>query len=117
MPVDRIEALATAWDAGRVPILAPRKVIQAIDHARRDPLPASWDVTSDSIAARIAEHLEARCLILLKSASLSDCGATRLEAARIELVDRMFPHTARNLLRVEYLNLRDPDAKPVLLEE
>src|SRR5271165_6682129 len=53
-PVDRIEALSVAWDEGMVPILAPRPILAAIDRAGLNPLPSTWDVTSDSIAAWIA---------------------------------------------------------------
>ncbi|MGH7649286.1 MAG: hypothetical protein ACREND_14305, partial [Gemmatimonadaceae bacterium] len=34
----------------------------------RDPLPHSWDVTSDSIAAWVAGELHARRLVLVKPA-------------------------------------------------
>jgi aspartokinase-like uncharacterized kinase len=45
----------------RVPIFAPFKMI-----FNRDPLPHTWDVTSDSIAAYIAKSMRTRLLILLK---------------------------------------------------
>src|SRR5262249_49554556 len=50
-----------ALDAGRVPVLAPSQWLR-----EADPLPHSWDVTSDSIAAWIAGMLRARRLILVK---------------------------------------------------
>jgi 5-(aminomethyl)-3-furanmethanol phosphate kinase len=110
--VDRIDALSTAWDASVIPILAPRSILSAIDRSRSgfDPLPASWDVTSDTIAARIAVYLEAEFLILLKSASLP-VGTSRAAAARLGLVDPIFPVAAQALPRVAYLNLRDAPAK------
>ena len=37
----------------------------------KDPLPHSWDVTSDSIAAWIAEYFEAERLVLVKSTDMS----------------------------------------------
>jgi 5-(aminomethyl)-3-furanmethanol phosphate kinase len=112
-PVDRIEALSMAWDAGVVPILVPRPILSTIDRAGSglDPLPASWDVTSDTIAARIAVYLEAECLILLKSASLP-VGTSRDDAARLGLVDPLLPVVSRALPRVAYLNLRGPAAEP-----
>jgi aspartokinase-like uncharacterized kinase len=115
--VDRIEALTGAWDAGTVPILAPRPILSMIDRlgsgSGLDRLPASWDVTSDSIAARIAVYLEADALILLKSASLPP-GASRDKdtAARLGLVDPTFPAAARAVPRVAYFNLREPEAEP-----
>jgi 5-(aminomethyl)-3-furanmethanol phosphate kinase len=55
--------LADAWHAGRVPVLAP---YQWLRHA--DPVPHSWDATSDSIAAWIAVTLRAAHLVLIKPA-------------------------------------------------
>jgi dihydroneopterin aldolase len=57
--------IATALDAGRLPVLAPFSWLRAAD-----PLPHSWDVTSDSIAAWIAGQLGARRLILVKPAGV-----------------------------------------------
>jgi aspartokinase-like uncharacterized kinase len=56
--------LAGAWHAGRVPVFAP---YQWLRHA--DPLPHSWDATSDSIAAWIAVTLRAAHLVLIKPAA------------------------------------------------
>jgi 5-(aminomethyl)-3-furanmethanol phosphate kinase len=47
--------------AGRVNVLAPAAWLR-----RADPLPHSWQVTSDSIAAWVARRLDAKGLILLK---------------------------------------------------
>lgn len=59
--VDAREAIAPALDAGRVPVLAPYRWLRAAD-----PLPHSWRVTSDSIAAWVAGQLGARRLLLVK---------------------------------------------------
>jgi len=112
--VDRIESLACAWNAPSIPILAPRKSINELDRTGRDPLPASWLVTSDAIAARLAVAARADCLILLKSAPLPDT-ASRQDAAQLGLVDPMLPAVARSLARVEYVNLRDWPLNPRLL--
>lgn len=56
--------LADAWHAGRVPVLAP---YQWLRHA--DPVPHSWDATSDSIAAWMAVTLRATHLVLIKPAA------------------------------------------------
>jgi 5-(aminomethyl)-3-furanmethanol phosphate kinase len=47
--------------AGRLNVLAPTSWL-----TRADPLPHSWEVTSDSIAAWVARRLHARMLVLLK---------------------------------------------------
>lgn len=108
--VDSLECVAGVWANGLVPVLAPFRTVCAIDEAEPDPLPMSWDVTSDTIAAWIAAYVKAHRLILLKSASLGR--HVRLnDAARAGLVDPVFPDAARALPRVEYLNLRDPDAR------
>jgi len=59
--VDRPPAIAAAIDAGRVAVLAPSRWLR-----EADPLPHSWEVTSDSIAAWIAGRLGARRLVLVK---------------------------------------------------
>ena len=51
---------------GAVPVLAPAAWLRA-----RDPLPHSWDVTSDSIAAWFAGELQASRLLLVKAAGAS----------------------------------------------
>jgi aspartokinase-like uncharacterized kinase len=55
--------LAHALTAGRIPVLAPYRWLRAAD-----PLPHSWEVTSDSIAAWFAGVLGARRLVLIKPA-------------------------------------------------
>ena len=55
--------LDTAFGRGLVPVLAPYRWLR-----RADPLPHSWDVTSDSIAVWIASSLHAKYLVLLKPA-------------------------------------------------
>jgi len=60
----RVETLAEARQAiasRRVPVLAPSRWLR---HA--DPLPHSWDVTSDSIAAWVAGQAGASMLVLVK---------------------------------------------------
>jgi probable H4MPT-linked C1 transfer pathway protein len=55
------EAALTAAATGRVPVFAPYQWLR-----HRDPLPHSWDVTSDSIAAWLAGQLEVARLLLVK---------------------------------------------------
>ncbi|HEX4129506.1 MAG TPA: hypothetical protein VHZ24_05645 [Pirellulales bacterium] len=67
-------------------------------------LPESWDVTSDSIAARVAELLGIEELALLKS-RLPEPGWTLADAVEAGYVDRFFPWAARRL-RVRCVDLR-----------
>jgi aspartokinase-like uncharacterized kinase len=105
--VDHLEGLHTAWSSGEIPILAPRRFLEEDDDLGPDPLPASWDVTTDSIAARVAVRLGATRLILLKSISLAG-GICRSEAAHLGVVDRFFPVVSRELKVVEFVALREP---------
>jgi aspartokinase-like uncharacterized kinase len=50
-----------ALERGGLPVLAPYAWLR-----RADPLPHSWDVTSDSIAAWVAGAVDARRLVLVK---------------------------------------------------
>ncbi len=111
--VERPDDLASVWDAGRIPILSPRRFLED-DADRPDPLPHTWDATTDSIAARVADHLGAAELALLKSAPLPP-GTDRASAARLGLVDPLFPVVARGLGCVTYRNLRDPSGVATLL--
>jgi aspartokinase-like uncharacterized kinase len=112
--VDRLEMLAAARGSAALPILAPRNVLAEIERQGGAALPANWDVTSDTIAAQIAAHLGARSLILIKSVSVPK-GATREDAARLGVVDPMFPPAARSIPRVEIVNLRsDPLDRRIL---
>jgi aspartokinase-like uncharacterized kinase len=81
-----------------------RKVEPTVDGAR---LPQTWDVTSDSIAGRIADLLGSEELVLLKSSLPELQTATIDEAAADGFVDRCFPTFATKLPRIRLVNLRD----------
>jgi 5-(aminomethyl)-3-furanmethanol phosphate kinase len=67
-------------------------------------LPESWDVTSDSIAARLAICIGADELVLLKSA---DPPSSDLQAlADIGYIDKFFPKLAGELPPCRMVNLR-----------
>jgi aspartokinase-like uncharacterized kinase len=70
-------------------------------------LPHNWSVTSDSIAARLAETLPADELVLLKSA---DRPATALDDLAAEgFVDQHFPAAGAKLARCRFVNARSFD--------
>jgi aspartokinase-like uncharacterized kinase len=108
------ETLQRLWKTGLIPVLTPRAFLDTEDDGTDNPLPRDWDVTTDSIAARMAERLGAWALVLFKSAPLPS-GTDRREAARLGLVDPAFPNLARGLSRVFYRNLRDPEASDMPL--
>ncbi len=72
-------AVHTVLATGGVPVLAPSQWLRAAD-----PLPHSWDVTSDSIAAWVAGEFGAARLVLIKPPGSAG-----------ELVDPYFPRAVR----------------------
>jgi hypothetical protein len=58
---ETVDDIARALASGHVPVLAPSRWLRVVD-----PLPHSWDVTSDSIAAWVAGQVGARDLMLIK---------------------------------------------------
>ena len=106
--VTRCEEIQDVQGCGLIPIFAPRIFIENEDLTSPRPLKKSWAVTSDSIAARLAEHLDAEKLVLLKSVDYRVV-ANRVEAARAGLVDTAFPEASALIDCVEFVNLRaDP---------
>jgi aspartokinase-like uncharacterized kinase len=61
--------IAAALAAGRIPVLAPSRWLR-----EADPLPHTWDVTSDSIAAWVAGQVGATSLVLVKPPGLRLAG-------------------------------------------
>ena len=81
--VSDAEETAVAHRAGQIPVLAPFSWLR-----RADPLPHSWQVTSDSIAAWIAGAIGARRLVLVKPPG---------SGGRPDLVDGYFASVRGNL--------------------
>lgn len=97
------------WALSSIPILSPGPFLRTLEARYSAPLPATWDLTSDSIAAIAATELRAEQLVLLKSAPLA-ADASRDEAAERGLVDSMFPAFSRDIEFVRYLCLREEGA-------
>ena len=70
--VEEPGAIAATLAAGRVAVLAPSRWLRAAD-----PLPHSWDATSDSVAAFVAGAIDATRLVLVKPAEVGDDGVDR----------------------------------------
>jgi aspartokinase-like uncharacterized kinase len=83
-----VERWPELWPTGKIPILDAYPFALA-DDGNADHLPHCWDVTSDSIAARVARMLGARRLVLLKSIGSPD-GAGSMDLLRHGIVDRFF---------------------------
>ena len=69
-----------------------------------ESLPACWDVTSDSIAARVASVLDAHELVLVKSRDPPRGRSEELAAAGY--VDGYFPISSASVQSVRFVNLR-----------
>jgi aspartokinase-like uncharacterized kinase len=70
--VEESGAIAGELAACRVVVLAPSRWLRAAD-----PLPHSWDATSDSVAAFVAGALDASRLVLVKPAEVGEDGVDR----------------------------------------
>lgn len=88
-------------------ILEPYEFLSGEADSPRGAMPTSWDVTSDSIALRVARAFRADQLILLKS---RDCSRVLMpsEAAELGIVDAYFPIEFQKIphLPIIYENLR-----------
>lgn len=86
--------------------LARLRRIPLVETLQTLPLPASWEATSDSIAAAVAATLGAR-LVLLKSIDIP-VGTPWEEAVSRVWVDAYFPTAVADLAEsVEVVNFRD----------
>lgn len=104
---DRWEQLQQPTTPATLIVFCARDFLEHVEpHVSGPRLPHSWDVTSDSIAARLADVLGAQELMLLKSALPPPQVTTLQQAAEAGFVDRCFPQFARNLASIRCCNLR-----------
>jgi aspartokinase-like uncharacterized kinase len=95
------------WRRGVLPVLDGLAFARE-DEDRAGHLPHTWDVTSDSVAVRVADVLGAGRLILLKSAA-PPAGTDWAEAGRRGFVDGYFAEAVASrttAFPVEAVNLR-----------
>jgi 5-(aminomethyl)-3-furanmethanol phosphate kinase len=101
---EQLEQLALARNPGNV-VFSPREFMRSHEAALPgQPLPICWSVTTDSIAARLAQILSADELVILKSADAAN--ASLSELAQGGHVDANFPVVAALLTGVRIVNLR-----------
>lgn len=112
-------SVTTAID--QVPMFTKHPIVLIVEEflrsaeplVRGTPLPHSWEVTSDSIAARVAVALESPELVLLKS-TLPDPDTSLTKAAELGYVDAFFPIAAREVPRIRCVNLRQDGAREIV---
>ena len=79
-------AIQAALAAGKIPVWNPfAMIMQARD------IPASWDVTSDSLAAWLAARLRAKHLLLVKQVDAGQNPASAQDLATRRVTDPCFP--------------------------
>ena len=93
-----------ARSPGHVPVLNCFPFALA-DEGQPGCLPHSWEVTSDSVAARVAVVAGAEALVLLKSVDIPD-GVGWEEAGKIGWVDPYFARAVSPGLAVRTVNFR-----------
>jgi 5-(aminomethyl)-3-furanmethanol phosphate kinase len=97
--VDNIKSIQTCLAKDIVPVWLPYKMV-----VREPEIPASWDVTSDSLAAWLAIQLQISSLILVKSVSLPSHYSACEELAERGLVDPFLPRLLmKSVLDISWL--------------
>jgi len=82
---DSVAALRRGLRDNKVPVWSPVRMTLGAD------VPASWDVTSDSLAVWLAGKLGAQRVVLMKQVELSRDPATAKDLAARGIVDPAFP--------------------------
>lgn len=77
--------MRAAWAQGRIPVWLPLRMAD-----RDGGIPANWSITSDGLAARLAERIGAAAVVLVKS-RCATASATAAQLASDGLVDEAFP--------------------------
>lgn len=88
-PADSIEGIGRVLAVGQIPVWLPLQMSQ------NDPdIPQNWSITSDGLAARLAERMGGLPVVLVKSI---DVDATRSAAdlAEAGIVDDVFPEIVK----------------------
>ena len=84
-PADSLEGLARVAATGQIPVWLPLQMCQS-----DTDIPADWTITSDGLAARLAERMGGAPLVLLKSVDVP-AGSSAQSLAEEGIVDAAFP--------------------------
>lgn len=97
--VSDVESVRATWQVKPVLIWSPQ--IEQLDNAN---IAASWDITSDSLAAWLAGFIEADELIIVKSAQVSE-QASLQDLQQQGILDTAFPRfTAQTHYKITVIN-------------
>jgi dihydroneopterin aldolase len=92
VPADSPGAIGRALDEKRVPVWMPSRMALAAKD-----IPCSWDVTSDSLAAWLANQLGARQLLLVKHVSLAGTTIRLADLIARGIIDTAFADFLKNV--------------------
>ena len=97
-------AIASAWSNNQVALWLPSAMVSSAAQ-----IAATWDITSDSLAAWLARTLKAARLVLVKSCMIP-LYATIDELVRSEIIDREFTNMTRAApFRIQIVSVSDID--------
>ncbi|MBK9077841.1 MAG: uridylate kinase [Hyphomicrobium sp.] len=85
---DTVEGIGGVLRSGQIPVWVPLPTLDG-----DASIPADWSITSDGIAARLAELLGGAPLVLLKSVDV-DANASAQRLAEAGVIDTAFPGIA-----------------------
>ncbi len=97
-------AIASAWSNNQVALWLPSEMVSSAAQ-----IAATWDITSDSLAAWLARTLQAERLVLVKSCMIP-LHATIDQLVRCEIIDREFTNMTRAApFRIQIVSASDID--------
>jgi aspartokinase-like uncharacterized kinase len=84
MGADSVATMRAIWRKGKLPVWLPHKMCDGDNE-----IPANWSITSDGLAARLAERMRCSHVVLVKSCNVPE-GASAFDLAREGIVDAIF---------------------------
>ncbi|WP_010583344.1 amino acid kinase family protein [Schlesneria paludicola] len=99
------EQAEICWSRDPSPLLVEMPAFACEQESSGRTIPHDWNVTSDSLAAWVAECWPADELVLVKSVPTPRQRSIQ-EASQLGLVDAYFPQIAQRLRRISWCDLR-----------